>query len=442
MAFSYGGLMACVESIENSKREPITSMDFNREVKEIVSHLGGLNSAIEEYATLTKLSKLKTDDPIAKKAITVSIESAYRRNKIPYYIGLEDDGEKKGVISRIIEWIMEKFRWIKDKILGLFKKKSVTEQVSEGKFDKALDEQKEKLEEVEKLINEKSDIIDQSTKEVDKILKSEKAEEKKAELEKLEKILVDKMVYLNREKMLKGENKFVKSDLNIIISITDHADFLSSYVEEIKKIINKDYKELKTKEDALQIIDPTLFKALIESLDTPRITTLAFGVTFVASEENPHEVKYYKPNIDKINLEKDGISIKEALDEKSKSAMTMKKYKGQITKYYEEAKALIGEINKKNEELIKTLRGINNASEIKAFSKTSAIEDRSEGVVYFAKFIVSSLAFALSALAAIDATMRQELSSILGDGGAIVDILHSLLGEKKPAIKEAKEIIL
>ena len=442
MAFSYGGLMACVESIENSKREPITSMDFNREVKEIVSHLGGLNSAIEEYATLTKLSKLKTDDPIAKKAITVSVESAYRRNRIPFYIGLEDDGEKKGVISRIIEWIMEKFRWIKDRILGLFKKKSVTEQVSEGKFDKALDEQKEKLEEVEKLINEKSDIIDQSTKEVDKILKSEEAEEKKVELEKLGKILVDKMVYLNRRKMLNGEIKFTKSDLSIITSIEGHASFLSSYVKEIEKIIKKDYKQLKTKEDTMQIIDSKRFKTLIERLDGPYDTTLAFGVTFVASEENPHEVKYHKANIDKIDLEKDGFSIKEALDAKNKSITTMNKHKDQIAKYYEEAKALIEEINKSNEELIKTLDGFDKLSRIKAITKTSHIEDKPEGVVYFAKFIVSSLAFSLSALAAIDATMRQELSSILGEGGAIVDILHSLLGEQKPAIKEAKEIIL
>lgn len=442
MAFSYGGLMACVESIENSKREPITSMAFSKEVKEIVSHLGGLNSAIEEYATLSKLSNLKTNDPIAKKAITVSIESAYRRNKIPFHIGLEDDSGKKGVISRIIEWIMEKFRWIKDRILGLFKKKSVTEQVSEGKFDKALDEQKEKVEEIEKLISEKSDIIDQSAKEIDKIMKSEEARDKKAELEKLGKILVDKMVYLNREEMLKGKYEFVKGKLAVMISIAYHADFLLSYVKEIKKITNKDYKQLKTKEDAMQIIDATFFKALMEKLDGSLTATLAFGATFVASEESPHEVKYYKTNIPKVDLEENGISIKEALDSTKKDIEHFNKKKDEITKKYEEAKALIEDINKKNEGLIKTLRGIDNASEIKAFSKTSAIEDRPEGVVYFAKFIVSSLAFALSALAAIDATMRQELSSILGDGGAIVDILHSLLGEKKPAIKETKEIIL
>lgn len=442
MAFSYGGLMACVESIENSKREPITSMAFSREVKEIVSHLGGLNSAIEEYATLSKLSNLKTNDPIAKKAITVSIESAYRRNKIPFYIGLEDDGEKKGVISRIIEWIMEKFRWIKDKILGLFKKKSVTEQVSEGKFDKALDEQKEKVTEVEKLINEKLDIIDQSTKEVDKILKSEEAKEKKAELKKLGKILVDKMVYLNREEMLKGEYEFVKSEIVAIGSIKTHAGFLLSYVKKIKNTINKDYKQLKTKEEALEIIDTMLFEEFIGALDNKLLSTLAFGVTFVAPKESPHEVRYYKANIPKVDLEKDGISIKEALDSTKERIEYFNKNKDEIAKSYEEAKALVEEINKKNEELIKTLRGINNASEIKAITKTSAIEDRPEGVVYFAKFIVSSLAFALSALAAIDATMRQELSSILGDGGAIVDILHSLLGEEKPAIKETKEIIL
>lgn len=442
MAFSYGGLMACVESIENSKREPITSMDFNREIKEIVSHLGGLNSAIEEYATLTKLSKLKTDDPIAKKAITVSVESAYRRNRIPFYIGLEDDGEKKGVISRIIEWIMEKFRWIKDKILGLFKKKSVTEQVSEGKFDKALDEQKEKLEEVEKLINEKSDIIDQSAKEVDKIMKSEEAKEKKVELEKLGKILVDKMVYLNRKKMLNGEIVFEDSKFGAAASIKYHAQFLLGYVEEIEATISKDYKQLNTKEEALKLIDTMKFKSLMELLEGRLTSTLAFGVTFVASEENPHEVKYYKPNIDKIDLEKDGISIKETLGLLKEHIEHFEKFKKDITEYYEKSKTLVEEINKKNEELIKTLEGIDKLSRIKTITKTSHIEDKPEGVVYFAKFIVSSLAFSLSALAAIDASARQELSYILGDGGAIVDILHSLLGEQKPAIKEAKEIIL
>ena len=102
----------------------------------IAKEFASVSNAISELANFHEIVELQKDTRYAKKAVAISMESAFRRNHIPLHISLETEEEKKGFFRRIYDWIIEKLRaikqWIMDtysaaklKVMSLFMKKKV-----------------------------------------------------------------------------------------------------------------------------------------------------------------------------------------------------------------------------------------------------------------------------------------------------------------------------
>lgn len=79
--------------------------------------------ACEQLKHFTELFAIKPTSNYGMKATNIAIESAFRRNRIPSYITVSTEEDKRNFIQKIIDWILEKLRAFKDWITSFFKKK-------------------------------------------------------------------------------------------------------------------------------------------------------------------------------------------------------------------------------------------------------------------------------------------------------------------------------
>ena len=98
-------------------------MEIAQEIKEQKHSITQVHYACEELKTFSELLYTETESKYAKKATKIAIESAFRRNRIPSYITVSTEEDKRNFIQKIIDWILEKFRAFRDWVASFFKKK-------------------------------------------------------------------------------------------------------------------------------------------------------------------------------------------------------------------------------------------------------------------------------------------------------------------------------
>lgn len=107
-----------------------------RDTLNIAKEFASVSNAISELANFHEIVELQKDTRYAKKAVAISMESAFRRNHIPLHISLETEEDQRSFFRKIYDWIVEKLRaikqWIMDtystaklKVMSLFMKKKV-----------------------------------------------------------------------------------------------------------------------------------------------------------------------------------------------------------------------------------------------------------------------------------------------------------------------------
>ena len=98
-------------------------MEITQEIKEQKHSITQVHYACEELKTFSELLYTETESNYAKKATKIAIESAFRRNRIPTYITVSTEEDKRNFIQKIIDWILEKFRAFRNWVVSFFKKK-------------------------------------------------------------------------------------------------------------------------------------------------------------------------------------------------------------------------------------------------------------------------------------------------------------------------------
>ena len=94
--------------------------EFFNDCNGIAKEFATVSNAISELANFHELVELQKDTRYAKKAVAISMESAFRRNHIPLHISLETEEDQRGFFRRIYDWIMEKIRAIKEWIVRTY----------------------------------------------------------------------------------------------------------------------------------------------------------------------------------------------------------------------------------------------------------------------------------------------------------------------------------
>lgn len=261
MATFYQGLMYSHEDYYGSGNE-ISCEEYNNELKEITNGYIAVSAALEEYSTLKSYASFTPTDTTAKKSVAIAIESLYRRNHIPYHLGLEDDGEKKGVITRIIEWIREKLKWIKDKIVGLFSKKSTIEQAAGPKGDALVKETKEVVEEIKKIEN---------TEDIKKL--SQELNEKTKEM-----IIVKKNVYVE---IPNGIDK--TTDLNYSFSSLKKINDFYEISKALTAYLTNLIEYAKSIEEFNKSFDPTKYNNIKELYEAMSKSSISKAIDNIAN---------------------------------------------------------------------------------------------------------------------------------------------------------------
>ena len=116
------------DEINNSYVDTNVSMEamtlevnqFFREVVNISKEFATVSIALNELNNFHELVSIEKNSKYAKKAVAISMESAFRRNHIPLHISLETEEDQRGFFRRIYDWIMEKIRAIKEWIVRTY----------------------------------------------------------------------------------------------------------------------------------------------------------------------------------------------------------------------------------------------------------------------------------------------------------------------------------
>ena len=122
-------------------------LEIKEDIKQNRKIVSEVNYACEQLRHFTELFDLNPKTQYAKKATKIAIESAFKRNRIPSYISVVTEEDKRNFIQKIIDWILEKLKAIKDWITSFFKKKKIEAFEKKAKDDvvkmkKAFEEKK------------------------------------------------------------------------------------------------------------------------------------------------------------------------------------------------------------------------------------------------------------------------------------------------------------
>lgn len=127
---SYSGTNVSMESLTLQVNE------FFKDINNIAKEFASVSNVISELANFHEIVELQKDTRYAKKAVAISMESAFKRNHIPLHISLETEEDQRGFFRKIYDWIIAKLKAIRDwiaetysaaklKVLSLFMKKKV-----------------------------------------------------------------------------------------------------------------------------------------------------------------------------------------------------------------------------------------------------------------------------------------------------------------------------